>query len=247
MSVPRDDPSPTDEFLKLIQNPFQSAVRALLAPSLSPSLQLLPANNHRQFQINAVSASLATSFIIAGVLALLFSLFRPRHSVVYAPKVKHADQKHTPPPVGRGFFAWCKPVLYTKEPQLVGCIGLDATIFLRFTKMCRNIFLCMSIIGCSIMIPVNMTQSDGAKKEGFSAFAVMTPLYVSTPAVWSQVGCAWAFDIVIAFFLWKNYRAIVGLRRQYFMSSDYQRSLHARTLMITDIPERSAPKKASCG
>lgn len=119
----------------------------------------------------------------------------------------------------------------------MGCIGLDATIFLRFTKMCRNIFLCMTVVGCSVMIPVNMTQSEGAKKQGFSAFAVMTPLYVSTTAVWSQVGCAWAFDAIIAFFLWRNYRAIVSLRRQYFTGSEYQLSLHARTLMVTDLPQ----------
>lgn len=179
-----------------------------------------------------MSASLVTSIIVAVLLTLLFSLFRPRHSVVYAPKVKHADHKRTPPPVGRGFFSWFAPIWRTKEPQLVDCIGLDAAIFLRFTKMCRNIFLCMSIIGCSIMIPVNLTQSDGAKKQGFSAFATLTPLYVSTMAVWGQVGCAWAFNGIIVFFLWRNYKAIVKLRRNYFQSSDYQRSLHARTLMV---------------
>ena len=183
---------------------------------------------------------MATSIAVAVVLALLFSLFRPRHSIVYAPKVKHADYKHTPPPVGKGFFSWFGPVLRTKEPQLVECIGLDATIFLRFTKMCRNIFIFMSIVGCSIMIPVNLTQSDGAQKQGFSAFSIMTPLYVSTTAVWSQVACAWAFDIIIAFFLWRNYRAIVRLRRNYFESADYQRSLHARTLMVLSLSPLSA-------
>ena len=187
--------------------------------------------------MNALSASLITSVAAAALLALLFSLFRPRHSVVYAPKTKHADHKHSPPPIGRGIFAWFKPVLRTKEPELVECIGLDATIFLRFTKMCRNIFIFMSIIGCSIMIPVNLTQSKGAVQQGFSAFTIMTPMYVSTMAVWSQVACAWAFNIIIVFFLWRNYKAIVRLRRNYFQSSDYQRSLHARTLMILDIPQ----------
>lgn len=187
--------------------------------------------------MNALSASLVTSVAAAVLLALLFSLFRPRHSVVYAPKTKHADHKHSPPPIGKGIFAWFKPVLRTKEPELIECIGLDATIFLRFTKMCRNIFIFMSIIGCSIMIPVNLTQSKGAVQQGFSAFAVMTPMYVSTMAVWSQVACAWAFNFIIVFFLWRNYKSIVRLRRNYFQSSDYQRSLHARTLMILDIPQ----------
>ncbi|KAE8152700.1 hypothetical protein BDV25DRAFT_137642 [Aspergillus avenaceus] len=202
-----------EEFLRLIQNPFQSA-----------------------FQINAVWASLATSAGSSLLLALLFSLFRPRHSVVYAPKVKHADRKHTPPPVGKGLFAWIKPVLRTKESELVDCIGLDATVFLRFTKMCRNIFIFLSIIGCGVMIPLNLTQSNKDSKSTLSAFVTMTPLYVSVEAIWGQVICAWAFDFIVAFFLWRNYKGILALRRKYFESSDYQRSLHARTLMVTDLP-----------
>ncbi|KAL5357708.1 hypothetical protein BJX96DRAFT_172782 [Aspergillus floccosus] len=203
----------TEQFLKLIQNPFKSA-----------------------FQIKAVWASLGTSAGLALVLALCFSLFRPRHSVVYAPKVKHADRRHTPPPVGKGFFAWLQPVIRTKEAELVECVGLDATIFVRFTKMCRNIFIFLSIIGCGVMIPINITQSNGDGVPGLSAFATMTPLYATTNSIWSQVVCAWLFDIIVAFFLWRNYKAVLALRRKYFQSSDYQRSLHARTLMITDIP-----------
>ncbi|KAL2829658.1 hypothetical protein BDW59DRAFT_141755 [Aspergillus cavernicola] len=200
-----------EEFLKLIQDPFKSA-----------------------FQTNAIWASLGTSAGFAILLALLFSLFRPRHTVVYAPKVKHADRRHTPPPAGRGFFAWIWPVIRTKEPELVECVGLDAAIFVRFTKMCRNIFIFLSIIGCGVMIPLNVSQSRNTNNA--TAFVTMTPLYVTTNAIWSQVVCAWCFDIIIAYFLWRNYKAILALRRGYFESSDYQRSLHARSLMITDIP-----------
>lgn len=181
-------------------------------------------------------ASLGASAGISILLALLFSLFRPRHTLVYAPKVKHADRRHTPPPVGKDFFAWMRPVLRTREPELVECIGLDATVFLRFTKMCRNIFIILSIIGCGVMIPVNLTQSNGSGISSLSAFATMTPLYVTTEAIWSQVICAWAFDIILAYFLWRNYKAVTALRRKYFESSDYQRSLHARTLMVCYAP-----------
>ncbi|KAJ5808299.1 hypothetical protein N7474_009568 [Penicillium riverlandense] len=209
------DTAGTDQFLKLIANPFQSA-----------------------FTVSAVWASLGTSIGISILLTLLFSLFRPRHSLVYAPKVKHADQKHSPPPVGKGFFAWIKPVLSTPESELVDTVGLDAAVFLRFTKMCRNIFIIMSIIGCAVMIPVNVVQSHGNDiSSGLSVFSKFTPLYITNPeAIWSQVVCAWVFDIVVAFFLWRNYRAVRDLRRRYFQSSDYQRSMHARTLMISDIP-----------
>ncbi|OQE30659.1 hypothetical protein PENFLA_c002G00153 [Penicillium flavigenum] len=206
---------PTDTFLQLIANPFRSA-----------------------FTVTAIWASLGTSIGVTVLLALLFSLVRPRHSLVYAPKVKHADLKHTPPPVGKGFFAWVKPVINTREAQLIETVGLDAAIFLRFTKMCRNIFIFLSIIGCLVMIPVNVTQSQSpSDKSASSAFNLMTPLNITNPtAIWSQVVCAWAFDLIIVYFLWRNYRVVRNLRRQYFQSSEYQRSLHARTLMITDIP-----------
>ncbi|KAJ5158612.1 uncharacterized protein N7500_008263 [Penicillium coprophilum] len=204
-----------DTFLELIANPFRSA-----------------------FTVTAIWASLGTSIGVTVLLALLFSLIRPRHSLVYAPKVKHADLKHTPPPVGKGFFAWVKPVINTREAQLIETVGLDAAIFLRFTKMCRNIFIFLSIIGCLVMIPVNITQSKNSTDSSASAaFNMMTPLNITNPtAIWSQVVCAWAFDLIVVFFLWRNYRAVRNLRRQYFQSSEYQRSLHARTLMITDIP-----------
>ncbi|KAJ5429755.1 hypothetical protein N7491_006771 [Penicillium cf. griseofulvum] len=207
-----------DTFLELIANPFRSA-----------------------FTVTAIWASLGTSIGVTVLLALVFSVVRPRHSLVYAPKVKHADLKHTPPPVGKGIFAWVKPVINTREPQLIETVGLDAAIFLRFTKMCRNIFICLSIIGCLVMIPVNITQSRSTTDHSASsAFNMMTPLNISNPtAIWSQVVCAWAFDLIVVFFLWRNYRVVRNLRRQYFQSSEYQRSLHARTLMITDIPPNS--------
>ncbi|KAJ5648196.1 hypothetical protein N7490_004568 [Penicillium lividum] len=217
---PRDS---TGDFLELIANPFKS-----------------------QFTTSSIWASLGTSIGISILLALLFSLFRPRHSLVYAPKVKHADQRHAPPPVGKGIFSWVKPVISTREAQLVDTVGLDAVIFLRFIKMCRNIFILMSIIGCAIMIPVNLAESkSNANYSALSVLELMTPLYVTnTMAIWSQVACAWAFDIIVVFFLWRNYRAVRVLRRKYFQSSDYQRSLHARTLMITDIP---APDRSDEG
>lgn len=90
----------------------------------------------------------------------------------------------------------------------------------------------MSFIGCAVMIPVNLIESRTPYTKTLSAFATMTPQYVSTQAIWSQVVCAWAFDIIIALFLWWNYKAVLTLRRRYFQSSDYQRSLHARTLMV---------------
>lgn len=179
---------------------------------------------------------MGTSLGVTLGLALLFSLIRPRNSVVYAPKLKHADKQHAPPPLGKGVFSWLKPIIKTSEGDNIDRIGMDATIFLRFTRMCRNVFLILSVLGCAIMIPVNMTQSEKSRSTNENILLLMTPQYVHPQALWANVVCAWIFDIVVGYFLWHNYRAVRNLRRRYFQSTEFQKSLHARSVMVTHIP-----------
>lgn len=137
--------------------------------------------------------------------------------------------------MGKGLFAWVKPIITTKEDALVEKIGLDATIFLRFTKMCRNIFLVLSLVGCAILIPVNVAGGHQMYKQwdkSINGLMKMTPQYMFGSIFWAFVACAYAFDGIICYFLWRNYEAVTRLRRAYFDSPEYQASLHARTLMV---------------
>ncbi|KAM3421601.1 hypothetical protein BST61_g1988 [Cercospora zeina] len=186
-------------------------------------------------------ASLITSIVLTAVLGLLFCFLRPYNSVVYATRAKYADSKHMPPPIGKGLFGWVKPLVQTKEPDLVRTVGLDAAVFMRVVRMLRAIFTVLAVIGCGILIPVNVISSRTfLEKNGWSTgiFYLMTPQYmVGNQRLWLYVATAWTFDVVVCYFLWRNYRAITRMRRQYFESEEYQRSLHARTLMLTDIPK----------
>jgi hypothetical protein len=164
------------------------------------------------------------------LIAVAFSLLRPYNSVVYAPKLKHADEEHAPPPMGKGIFAWFGPVVKTKEQDLIRYVGLDATIFLRFTRMCRNLFLVLTVVGCGILIPVNLTK--GVYYENQSMVTRFTPINTYGEAQWAMVVCTWMFSAIVCGFLWFNYRKVVQLRRQYFDSPEYQKNLHARTLMV---------------
>ncbi len=146
--------SAANEFLQLISDPFSTQVRSNIDAHQSHLLNVL------QIQSDAVLASVATSFAITIVIALIFCLLRPWNTVVYAPRLRHADEKHAPPPVGKGLFAWVTPVIKTKEQAVIEKVGLDAAIFLRFIKMCRNMFLILTIVGCSILIPVNVVTGN---------------------------------------------------------------------------------------
>ncbi len=176
------------------------------------------------------------------LFAILFSILRPHISNVYAPKLKYGDEKHTPPKIGNGVLAWVPPVATTNESQLVEKVGLDATIFLRFTRMCRDMFLVLGVIGVGILIPANVVGSvkEPLKDVPDHYFALMTPQYVygkNYKTLWSHVISSYLIDLVIVFFLWRNYIAVTRLRKQYFDSPGYQMSLSSRTLMITDIPQ----------
>lgn len=175
------------------------------------------------------------------LITLLFSILRPHYSVVYAPKLKYADGKHAPPQIGKGVFAWFGPVNGTKESQLVEKVGLDGVVFLRFTRMCRNMFLVLSLISIAILIPANTIGSRKTQAESGpnGIFLAMTPHDIKPKSLWAHVISAYLINIVVAFFLWRNYVAITRLRRHYFESADYLMGLHSRTLMITDIPTAS--------
>ncbi|KAK5118112.1 hypothetical protein LTR62_004159 [Meristemomyces frigidus] len=209
------DNNPGNEWLRLLSSPFAS-----------------------QLLTDSVYASVATSLGLTLGIALLFCFLRPYNNVVYAPRAKHADSKHAPPPIEKGLFGWIPPLIHTKEQDLVDKVGLDAAIFLRFNRMLRNIFSVLSVLGCGILIPVYLVCSDSSITKGISWFSRLAPVYMfGSQGFWAVVLIAYIFDIVICFFLWTNYRAVVKLRRAFFDSSEYQRSLHARTLLVTDIPK----------
>jgi hypothetical protein len=121
----------------------------------------------------------------------------------------------------------------------VQLIGLDATIFLRFARMCRNMFVVLAIVGCAIIIPVNVTKTmQFTKSAGFpdvKTIVILTPKNLFGEVFWAFVGVAYLFNIIVCGFLWWTYRAVHRLRRKFLESPDYQNSLHSRTLMITDI------------
>ncbi|KAL8717543.1 MAG: hypothetical protein Q9225_005221 [Loekoesia sp. 1 TL-2023] len=216
-----NDQSGTDQLLCLISDPYSGT-----------------------FHANAFWASLGTSIAVMILITLAFSLMRPRNTIVYAPKVKYADEQHAPPKIGKGLFEWVWPVTRAKEGLLVEKTGMDAAIFLRFTRMLRNMFLVLSIIGVAVLLPANVISAnkDSIKQNSDGSqrfFVAMTPQYTDSKrsgSLWVHVVSVWVIDSIVAFFLWRNYIAVVRLRRQYFDSPGYLMSLHSRTLMVTDIP-----------
>lgn len=218
--LPRDDPKPNanadNPLLTLFQDPFAST----LADS-------------------SLYSAIGFSIGFTALLAIGFSLLRPHNQAVYAPKVKHADEKHAPPTIGKSLFAWVPPVLHTNEDILMHTVGMDATIFIRFMRMCRNMFLVLSALGVGILIPVHVTKAAIKDDSKLGWLINISPLNVFGHAQWVQVVFAYLTNLIVAFFLWWNYRKVAQLRRRYFETDEYQSSLHSRTLMLFDLPRQN--------
>ncbi|RAR01618.1 duf221-domain-containing protein [Stemphylium lycopersici] len=210
--------------------------------SIEEKFEQLMSNNPLGAQVSqdSVLVAIGTSFGITAAIFVAFLLLRPFNTIVYAPRLRHTDEKHRPPPLDKSLFAWYKPIFKTNEPEFVDKIGLDATIFLRFARMCRNMFIVLAVVGCAIIVPVNVTKSVELQShfdEPLSSKIIflMTPRDLQGQIFWAFVFFAYVLDIIVCAFLLWTYRAVHRLRRQYLDSPEYQNSLHARTLMITDI------------
>lgn len=203
--------------------------------SLQKFLDKIKTPFNQQFQTSTLLASLGSSLSISLLIFVAWTLIRPYHSLIYAPKLRHADSKHSPPPVGKGLFSWFAPIVKCHESDLVDKIGMDATIFLRFMRMLRTMFFVLAILGCIIMLPVNIScnlKNTGAVWGEGKWFIITTPIQAWGNCMYAHVLFAWVIDLFVMYLLWSNYRDIVRLRRNYFETPEYTNSLHSRSLMV---------------
>ncbi|KAF3927665.1 hypothetical protein ABW21_db0202357 [Orbilia brochopaga] len=92
------------------------------------------------------------------------------------------------------------------------------------------------------MIAVNVGCSQ-KNKAVLGTGAVDPLIYMSPQIVWgscltAHVIMAWVFNIITCFFIWRSYRALLKLKTKLFESGEYQASLYAKTLMVTDVPKK---------
>jgi hypothetical protein len=165
-------------------------------------------------QSDSIIIAIGTSLGITAAVFLIFLFLRPFNTIVYAPRLRHTDEKHRPPPLDKSLFAWYKPVFKTNEDYYVDRIGMDATVFLRFARMCRNMFITLAVFGCAIVIPVNILYSikqgqinQDLSKESKYIFVMMTPSQLwpisSTSSYAAFYGGPIALCIVCAGLTWR--------------------------------------------
>lgn len=210
-------------------------------------LQLLHQSTQSS-KYNAKSVVAALILFLGGsiILTVVFCFLRPYHSLIYGPKLKYPDKNRpAPPPLSRNPFSWIIASIRTTEADLVLHVGLDGAVFIRFCQMLRNLFLCMTVFICGVGIPINVYYNLKSSQGGDTltksdALMLMTPRLLEGIPLVAHIALAYTTDLLVIFFLWRNYKAILHMRRKAFMSKEYQRSLFMRTVLLTEIPRKYA-------
>lgn len=195
--------------------------------------------NLRTLAPAAVGSQVALMTVVSAGTIVIFNVLRPRNKIVYEPKVKYHEGEKKPPPISDSLFGWVSPLLHTKEPVLVEKIGLDAAIYLRFLRMMRWLFTSVALLTCAVLIPINVVYNlRDVKPEDRDALSMLTIRDVDSKILFVHVAVTYLICFLVIGFVWKNWKEVIRLRKQWFRSPEYVRSFYARTLMITQVPKK---------
>lgn len=181
------------------------------------------------------SASFLTALAFYGTTSILiltaFCFIRPHHRQVYEAR------RSTSSALPSGPLEWLFITTRMKDDDVVKEAGLDAAVFLRFTRTMRNTFAILTVVAFASLLPSNILCAASSSAAGASFFSRMSPQYSSgSTTLWTYVAAAYLFDGLVCLLLWMDYRAVARLKATYLDSSAYQSNLFARTLLIANIP-----------
>ncbi|KAI9189840.1 hypothetical protein H9P43_001273 [Blastocladiella emersonii ATCC 22665] len=187
-----------------------------------------------------------------------FSIMRPRYENVYQPNKVYSrsmarrglqqffhDAKvpEKLPEVSKGFLDWLPIVYKTTEDQLLTSLGIDATMFVKFTVTLAKASVGWLATGIVTLTLNYLSLTDGPLKapqipgrgEKVQDLAVSESMMYAQNFLWGHVVMAFALSAYILYLFRNLWIDFVRLRQNYFRSPEYYNSIHARTILVTNL------------
>ncbi|KAG8907252.1 hypothetical protein FRB99_004946 [Tulasnella sp. 403] len=176
---------------------------------------------------------------ISFLTVITFNILRPRNKIIYEPKAKYYEGEKRPPRIREGFFSWVSPLLHTKEPELLDKVGLDAVAFLRFLRLLRWLFAAVAGVSCIVLIPLDLSYNNAnIQKDNRNYLSALTIQNISGWRLFVHVAMSYIIAFLVMGFSWWHWKHMLRLRHAWFRSEEYNKSFHARTLMILHVPKK---------
>ncbi|KAI5480496.1 DUF221-domain-containing protein [Pseudohyphozyma bogoriensis] len=196
----------------------------------------------------SVAISVGTYVGATLAVAILFNVLRPANKEVYATRVRYTATNKKSDWEPESTFGWVKPLFQAKEMELFEVLGLDAVVFLRFMRMMRWLFTVVTVLTCSVLIPVNVVYNfRNVSASNRNSMSILTISDVKGNILFVHIGISYLINLIVLGFIWHNQARVTGLRRHWFRSPSYRDHIFSRTLSIVRLAEedRSDEKLAA--
>ncbi|XP_050381546.1 calcium permeable stress-gated cation channel 1 [Argentina anserina] len=135
------------------------------------------------------------------------------------------------------FLNWMPAALQMPEPELIGHAGLDSAVYLRIYLTGLKIFVPITLLAYSVMVPVNWTNTT--LKKSNLVYSDLDELSISNVPLgshrfWTHLVMAYAFTFWTCYVLKREYE-IVATMRLHFLASE-QRRPDQFTVLVRNVP-----------
>ena len=169
----------------------------------------------------------------------IFFFLTVASQVIYEPKVKYHEGNKSPPRISDSLLGWLPPLVFTKEPELLDKIGLDAVVFLRFLRLLRWLFTGVAALTCGILIPINIAFNlKNVKSNQRDILSILTIRDVTGSFLYAHVVVTYLITLLIIYTVNIHWQAMVKLRQEWFRSPEYLQSFYARTLQVRRVSKK---------
>nr|URM60678.1 BBR-BPC family protein [Gymnema sylvestre] len=203
--------------------------------------------------IGDIGLSAAINILTALVFLVAFAILRlqPFNDRVYFPKWYLKGLRNSPTHTGAfvkkfvnldwrayiRFLNWMPDALKMPEPELIDHAGLDSAVYLRIYLLGLKIFVPITLLAFSILVPVNWTNSTLAKSN--VEYSEIDKLSISniplgSQRFWTHIIMAYAFTFWTCYVLRKEYET-VSTMRLHFIASERRRP-DQFTVLVKNVP-----------
>lgn len=130
-------------------------------------------------------------------------------------------------------------MVFTKEPELLDKIGLDAVAFLRFLRLLRWLFTGVAALTCGILVPINIFFNlKNVTSNKRDILSLLTIRDVTGSFLYAHVTVTYLITLLIIYSVNMHWQAMVKLRHAWFRSPEYLQSFYARTLQVRRVSKK---------
>lgn len=225
-----------------------------------PSRQLgfLPNYVEDASAFRETSMSFATLTMLFTIMTCLLIVFlscfyhNQKTAPLFASPRRHRLPNLVPPPLPvDGTFSWIKVCFYMSDEEIIGRVGFDSLIFIRFHRLALRCILKMSVFSFLVLLPINFSGGGHANASDLKGYVgsllftdflrfTMANVTGGSPTLWVHCVAAYLLSAIIMRELVVEYNAFNNIRHRYMLSKEP----HLRTVLVTNIPTHlRSPKK----